>query len=167
MTRFRQLPISLRTLGQDDWQLWRTLRLQALAEAPYAFSSKLADWQGDGDTEVRWRSRVSTVPLNIVAELNGQAAGMVSATAPNTDRAVELISMWVAPFARGRGVGDSLVGAVLIWAQQQQASRVSLAVFEGNEPAMALYRRHGFLDRGRIAESCEGLPPERQMVRDL
>ncbi|MDQ2841327.1 MAG: hypothetical protein M3Y72_09865 [Acidobacteriota bacterium] len=72
----------------DDWPLWRKLRLEALEEAPYAFSSTLVDWQGEGDTEARWRARLSTVPLNVVADLNGTVAGMVSATAPSQDETI-------------------------------------------------------------------------------
>src|SRR5690349_14341050 len=109
MTRPFQNEIHLRRIGIDDWALWRKLRLEALAEAPYAFGSTLADWQGQGDTEARWRGRLSDVPLNVIAEWQETAAGMVSATAPDPDGAVELISMWVAPAVRGYGIGDALV----------------------------------------------------------
>ena len=75
--------------------------------------------------------------------------------------------MWVAPFARGHGVGDSLVNAILEWAREQQASRVALAVFEGNEPALALYRRHGFIDVGANAGSSSEAATERKMALSL
>jgi ribosomal protein S18 acetylase RimI-like enzyme len=159
--------IHLRTIGNDDWQLWRKLRLEALAEAPYAFGSKLADWQGERDTETRWRARLSDVPLNIIAEWRETAAGMTSATAPHPDGSVELLSMWVAPSARGRGIGDSLVNAVIEWAREQRASMVALAVFEGNERALALYRRHGFIDAGAAPGAGSGTAAERKMVRSL
>ena len=155
--------IKVRRIGVDDWPLWRKLRLQALEEAPYAFSSRLADWQGRGDTEARWRGRVSDVPLNIVADWQENAAGMASGTAPNPDGSVELISMWVAPFARGRGVGDALVNAVIEWAREQQASSVVLGVLEGNERAVAFYRRHGFIPVG----ASVGTATEHRMVRDF
>jgi ribosomal protein S18 acetylase RimI-like enzyme len=163
MTRPFQGEIKVRRIGVDDWPLWRILRLQALEEAPYAFSSRLADWQGLGDTEARWRGRVSDVPLNIVAEWQESAAGMASGTVPNPDGSVELISMWVAPFARGRGVGDALVNAVIEWAREQRASSVVLGVLEGNERAEALYRRHGFLPVGPEL----GTVTERRMARDF
>jgi ribosomal protein S18 acetylase RimI-like enzyme len=155
--------LNLRGLDADDWQLWRDVRLKALREAPYAFSAKLEEWQGERDTEQRWRNRLTDVPLNVIAELNGNAAGMVSATAPDADGTVELISMWVAPSARGRGVGDAMVASVLQWAQMQRADSVVLAVFENNERAADLYRRHGFVDRGRIETGVEKDPPQRRM----
>jgi len=86
---------------------------------------------------------------------------MVSATAPNPEGSVELISMWVAPFARGRGVGDSLVHAVIEWAREQQAPRVVLGMFGSNKHAVALYRRHGFID------AYAGTATEHRMVRTL
>jgi ribosomal protein S18 acetylase RimI-like enzyme len=165
MTRRSQDEINLQRIGIDDWQLFRKLRLDALAEAPYAFGSKLADWQGQRDTETRWRGRLSDVPLNIIAEWRNTAAGMISATAPNPDGSIELLSMWVAPFARGYGVGDSLVNAVIEWAREQHASTVTLAVFEHNERALALYRRNGFIDVG--AAPGAGIAIERKMVRAL
>ncbi len=64
--------IDVRTVGVEDWRLWRDLRLEALREAPYAFGSTLAEWQGEGDTEVRWRARLSTVRLNVVATSTGR-----------------------------------------------------------------------------------------------
>ena len=160
-------PISLRRLGVDDWQLWRSLRLQALTEAPYAFGSSLSDWQGKGDTETRWRGRLADVPFNIVADWQETAAGMASGTAPTPTGSVELLSMWVAPFARGRGVGESLVTAVIQWARQERASRVDLAVFEGNERALALYRRCGFIDAGSDDDHGRGTPTERKLVYAL
>jgi hypothetical protein len=67
--------IELRVLTPDDWPAWRELRLAALAEAPHAFGSRLADWQGDGDREQRWRDRLG-IPgsYNVIAVLDGRPA---------------------------------------------------------------------------------------------
>jgi ribosomal protein S18 acetylase RimI-like enzyme len=89
---------------------------------------------------------------------------MVSGTAPNPAGSVELLSMWVAPFARGRGVGESLVTAVIEWARQERSSRVDLAVYESNERALALYRRCGFVDAGAQADHVPGTPIERKLA---
>lgn len=143
---------------------FRELRLEALREAPYGFGSKLDDWQGDGDTEQRWRQRLTDVPFNAVAYLCDLPVGMVSGTQPNADGEIELISMWVAPLARGKRVADALVDAVFGWAQEQNINDVALAVMESNDRARAFYLRQGFIDRGRI-DTAPGTLPERRMLR--
>jgi ribosomal protein S18 acetylase RimI-like enzyme len=140
--------IRIREMRAHDWRAFRELRLQALREAPYAYSSTLAQWQGDGDTEERWRGRLTDVPFNVIAHLDDAAAGIVSGTSPSPEGVVEIISLWVAPFARGRGVGDALIEAVVRWARGNRARAVALAVVPGNEPAIELYRRHGFASNG-------------------
>ena len=158
--------IVVRVLTVDDWSEWRVLRLAALRDAPQAFGSKLADWQGEGDSERRWRGRLDGVLLNLLADLDGSPAGMVSGMLPDHDGTVELISMWVAPVARGRGVGDALVGAVVRWAKERRASRIALRVAESNHYAMALYRRHGFVDKGPVEDSAKDRLAERKMIRE-
>ncbi len=137
--------LELRTLTPDDWPLWRELRLAALAEAPEAFGATLAEWSGPGDQEERWRARLS-IPgaRDHVVLLDGTPAGMVSGVPGEDAGVVELISMWVTPAARGRGVGDLLVAAVEQWARDEGATTLRLAVMRDNPVATTLYERHGF-----------------------
>lgn len=137
--------------------------MEALREAPYAFGSSLEEWQ-DAD-ERRWRARLESVPLNLLAVLDEKPAGIVSCIEPRDGGTAELISMWVAPFARGRGVGDVLIQAVIAWAREQNASGLMLSVREQNAHAIALYRRHGFTDAG--ANEDPDSPCERTMRCDL
>jgi RimJ/RimL family protein N-acetyltransferase len=160
--------ILLRALSGEDWAEWRALRLAALGEAPQAFSATLADWQGEADTEARWRLRLEGGSLDLVAEVDGTPAGMVSGMPSGRDGTVKLVSLWVAPFARGRGVGDELVAAVLRWAWERHAGRVVLRTFDGNHAAARLYRRHGFVDTGPAGDAfaqremvCQGPVPGR------
>ena len=157
--------ITLRTLTPEDWRAWRELRLAALAEAPAAFSSTLAEWQGPGDTEARWRARLSNVALNLIASLDARPAGMTSGVQAGVPGDVELISMWVQPWARGRGVGDALVAAVCAWAAAQGAARVVLRAYDDNAAALALYRRQGFQATGTVELSADGAKREIVMAR--
>jgi ribosomal protein S18 acetylase RimI-like enzyme len=161
--------VEMRVLTPDDWPIWRELRLAALAEAPYAFGSRLADWQGDGDRGERWRARLG-IPgsYNVVAVVDGRPVGMASGV-PTGDRGVvELISMWVDPVARGRGVGDQLIAAVEGWARRVGADVVRLAVAKGNEAAAALYWRNGFRDTGELGELMpDGVDREQIMAKVL
>lgn len=54
-------------------------------------------------------------------------------------------SLWVAPSARGRGVGRALMRALLRAAAEAGATRVSLSVEDGNDVAKGLYRSQGFV----------------------
>ncbi|SCE79725.1 Acetyltransferase (GNAT) family protein [Micromonospora viridifaciens] len=161
--------IETRVLGEGDWKKWRELRLAALAEAGYAFGSQLADWQGDGDREERWRERLA-IPgsYNILAMLDGQAVGMASGVPGDHDEVVELISMYVAPVGRGQGVGDHLVRAVEQWARLVGAQMLRLAVVEGNKNAWALYQRNGFRDTGELGDLMpDGMRREHVMAKSL
>jgi GNAT superfamily N-acetyltransferase len=160
--------VGLRVLTADDWMIWRELRLAALAEAPYAFGTRLADWQGDGDREVRWRAQLATPgSYHVAALLDGGPAGMAGGVPADEAGAVELVSMWVSPAARGRGVGGALVAAVERWARELPARALTLAVARGNEGASALYRRHGFVATGRSNLMPDGVRTEDVMVKAL
>lgn len=153
------------------------MRLSALAESPDAFGSRLADWLGDGDREDRWRGRLS-IPgsRNVMAALRGESAGMASgvplqpvphAQPPREPGAVELISMWVSPSARGRGVADALIEDIAAWAAGLRSPAVWLSVREDNAPAIALYRRRGFVATGErvLDEDHTGAAAEELVFR--
>ncbi len=153
--------VTTRALTVDDWPEWRSLRLEALADAPAAFGSRLAEWIGA--TDERWRSRVRDVPLNVIATLDNAPVGQVSAMNSSSAESVELISMWVAPSARGMGVGDVLIDAVVSWSADQGASGVQLCVKASNLPARHLYERNHF----RFVDGIEDGDGEVKMVRTL
>jgi ribosomal protein S18 acetylase RimI-like enzyme len=162
--------LELRTLTADDWSLWRELRLAALAEAPYAFCSTLAEWQGDGDREDRWRGRLSVPDAHdLVAFLGGRPVGMCSGVPVDGDvSTAELISLWVSPAARGHGVADGLIDAIARWAGARGARTLRLSVRPDNAKATALYLRHGFADTGEAGEALpDGSGRERVMAKPL
>jgi ribosomal protein S18 acetylase RimI-like enzyme len=137
--------LEISVLTPDDWPLWRTARLAALADAPQAFGSRLSDWQGDGDREDRWRSRLSLDgSYNLLALSEGVPAGMASGIPGDEPGTAELISMWVAPAARGQHVGDTLIGAIESWAAAAGYRELGLWVKADNAAAIRLYERHGF-----------------------
>ncbi len=143
-------------LVADDWAVWRDVRLRALTDAPEAFGSTLADWQGGNDIEQRWRERFDNVAVTAVALVGGDVVGTVGAmhhleieadaNSPGAG-SVELISMWVDPGVRGTGVGEALIDAVLDWARSEVSAdiRVTLAVRRANLHARLLYERMGFV----------------------
>jgi GNAT superfamily N-acetyltransferase len=154
--------IAITSISSNDWIHWRDMRLRALEDAPQAFCSSLRDWQGKD--EPTWRRQLVEVSLNLIATVDGTDAGMVSAMACEGE--VELLSMWVAPRARGRGVGDALVDSVVAWTKSQGTTRLILRILDGNVRAETLYARHGFEYEhpGQDTEKSVA-SPERLMVR--
>jgi GNAT superfamily N-acetyltransferase len=150
----------IKRLTPDDWALWREVRRRALKEAPEAFGAAFADWDGPNDIETRWRSRLETVPFNVVASVDGEPIGQASGTAPDDDRCVEMISMFVAAEARGCGVGQALIGSVVDWAASRADGGVVLSVKRANAPAIALYERCGFT----LAPKRDGVPDDEQCM---
>jgi GNAT superfamily N-acetyltransferase len=132
------MPIEIRRLVPDDWHAFRTMRLAMLAGAPDAFGTTFAE--ATAWAEARWRARLADV-AQCMAWMDGAPAGTVGLADD------ELISMWVEPRARGRGVGDALVAAVIATATGRQ---VRLWVTVGNEPAIRLYTRHRFAPTGEV-----------------
>lgn len=60
------------------------------------------------------------------------------------------IGMCVDAEWRGRGVGGALVDAAVATARHLGAHKITLQVWPHNEPALRLYRRHGFVEEGRL-----------------
>lgn len=60
-----------------------------------------------------------------------------------------LMNIAVKPTAQGGGLGARLLDAVMTRVADQGARRLLLEVRESNAPALALYRRFGFVDDGR------------------
>ena len=55
----------------------------------------------------------------------------------------------VAPDFRRQGVADALIAALMRRAEERRLAFVTLEVRAGNEPAKALYSKHGFVPVGR------------------
>ena len=124
-----------------DWQALREIRLQALRDAPNGFSSTHAREAAFGDEEWHRRATRDGSFLAFLPEVSPAGLGGGFLEAPGT---VELISMFVRPQARGRGVGEAIIDAVVGWAIQKNATTVHLWVTETNSRARLLYERCGF-----------------------
>jgi GNAT superfamily N-acetyltransferase len=139
----------------------RAVRLRALNEATEAFASTFdeavlrppEDWE-------RQLQQLAT----FVATLGGCDVGLARGAFHDQIKDTGyLISMWVAPEARRRGVGSDLVDAVVEWARSQGLSRLLLDVAEMNAAAIAFYARKGFVPNGVHGK----MPPPRDQIREI
>jgi GNAT superfamily N-acetyltransferase len=141
---------TVRRLRADEVALLRDLRLRALRDAPMAFGSTLA--REEAFTPDVWETRAAAGAEGVeqVLFVAEPEAGIAMGRLEDEDPAAAgLYSMWVAPEARGTGVGRALVEAVIAWAADRGARRLTTSVSEGNAGAAALYAAAGFADTGR------------------
>ncbi len=99
------------------------------------------------EVRARWKDLMKTGEGTIfVAEEDGAPVGlaaMVGLWSPE-------LGMLVRADRRGQGVGEALLLACITWAEGRDAREVVLHVFPHNLAAIALYRKHGFEDRGVV-----------------
>jgi ribosomal protein S18 acetylase RimI-like enzyme len=141
---------TVRRLGAHEADLLRDVRLRALRDAPAAFGSTLArEERYEPAKWERWAAEAASGEQQaiFVAE---PAAGMASGVIDDEDPALaHLYAMWVAPDARGTGTGKALLEAVVAWATERGAERLTTSVTDGNAVAAGLYTAAGFADTGR------------------
>jgi GNAT superfamily N-acetyltransferase len=145
---------------EEEWEVLRDIQLAALRDAPDAFLSTHAEQATS--VEADWRRRISrgcTYFAYIPAVNGAEPVGLVGGfeDKPGT---VELVSLWVRPRARGLGVGQALVTAVVDWAKARNAASVHLWLMETNQHARALYERCGFSD----TDECQPLPTNKDLT---
>ena len=134
--------------------------MRALQDSPDAFWFT-ADEEAT-TTAVEWRRRLERPDAaTFVASHDGVDVGLVVG-APHHQHELDagLYAMWVAPQARGAGVGVALISAVIQWARVAGHRAVRLEVGNTNAYAMRLYERVGFVPTGVAAS----LPPPRAHI---
>jgi GNAT superfamily N-acetyltransferase len=148
-------------LKAGDGERLRAIRLRALADAPEAFATTLEE--AACKPLEGWERQLHELPT-FVATAGGCDFGMARGAHHDQWRDTGyLISMWVAPEARRRGIATDLIDAVVGWARSEGFVRLILDVAEGNTPAMALYTHKGFVPNGTIGR----LPPPREHIREI
>lgn len=135
-------------MDEHDWEVVREVRLAALRDSPDWF---WATYEQEVDQAPEWWREFISAGAWFVAWEDDEPAGIAAALYDRDLGPVtwQLISMWVAPEARGGGVGARLVNRVKEWAQDAGIRTLQLDVTEGNDAARRLYESCGFRPTGR------------------
>ena len=140
--------VTVRAFEAHEWEIYRDLRLRALADAPDAFASTLAGETRLSDSEWARRLAASTESapqISAVAESGDRPVGIAYGRIESGDSDVaHLYAMWVDPTVRRSGVGRALLRAVVSWARSARARRLMVEVTQGNAAAVGLYEQAGF-----------------------
>lgn len=144
--------MKVRRVHTEDAARLREIRLRALREAPYAFSSwfeREAEYASDV-WERRAADSESAVDSAVFVAVEAERwFGIAGGYFPSGDRvAATLWGLWVDPAVRRRGVAGRLVEAVADWARGRGVARLELSVTDRAGAAAALYHRLGFTETG-------------------
>lgn len=153
--------IDVRKLAKGEWQLYRDIRLAALADAPYAFGSTYEREFGFPDE--KWRQRADEGAegrgsICIIALDDEHGVGIAGGITPeDRPRECMLVSMWVHPDVRGSDVAGRLVSQIEVWAFDRGYERILLGVTSENDRAARFYKKMGFVtyDGCIDDEDCE------------
>lgn len=134
----------VKSLVPDEWLTLRNIRLAALRESPDAFLGTYE--QQKAYAEDQWRAEFNRGTWHI-GILEGRLASFLGVTRdPDTPAdACYLEYLWVEPGCRGRGVALDLLTVVLDRLRTAGVRTAFLWVLDGNDVAMRLYKRAGFI----------------------
>ncbi|HEU4783757.1 MAG TPA: GNAT family N-acetyltransferase [Ktedonobacterales bacterium] len=145
--------MEIRILTADAAEEFRALRLRALREEPEAFGSS---WEEENARPLEQTvARLQADGMTAFGGFDdaGRLAGMVRLRRQDGVKAehkADIISMYVAPEARGRGLGRMLLDAAIAHARATPGiEQLLLAVNTSNTPARNLYLAMGFEPFGR------------------
>jgi RimJ/RimL family protein N-acetyltransferase len=133
--------VEVRRIEVGEGERLRALRLAALRADPGAFGATLAE---DEARPARHWDMLGGGPgaVFVGGDWEGMAGVYLDGEVP------QLWGMWVAPSARGRGLGRALAEAVTGWARDRGFERLQLSVSDAAPGAAALYERLGFVRTG-------------------
>ena len=128
----------IRALDESDWPQVVRIYEEGIATGDATFEVEPPTWE-------RWDAVHPT--LRLVAESGGEVLGW-TALSPYSDRrcyrGVAEESVYVAAWARGRGVGQELLGALVARADAAGVWTLEAGVFPENEASLKLHLGCGF-----------------------
>lgn len=155
--------MQIERLGEDDWERLARIRVDALRTDQDAFGSSLA--REEGFREMHWRMRLRSSTWFVAHDDGPADVGLVCVIqepgADDDERHV--VSLWVRPEHRGRGVARARLDRAATDAAADGAARLTLWQVEGNERAAETYRAAGFAPTG--ATTTLARDPSRRELR--
>lgn len=142
--------VKIRAIGESDLRAYRELRLEALAAHPEAYGSDYTDQANDPDSV--WMGRIQAslegkASRIFLAEDGEQFVGLAAAyreKGAKVCHSATLVSVYVRPNHRARGLAGRMIDHVLAWCASVGVRILRLTVVTSNTPAIRCYQRCGF-----------------------
>lgn len=152
--------VTITPLSPDDWQEYKTIRLQALHNDPQAFGSTYTVESHFSDEE--WQERPSDKnTIILIAKDEDKVIGMGGVHWDHWEKTQHIAHVWgmfVDQAYRGQGIGKKLMEEIEAKAKERpQTEKIKLEVVTDQEAALELYKKLGYREVG---------VQERQMKQD-
>ncbi len=140
--------ITIRRLQVGEADLFKQVRLMALQDAPYAFSSTYAaavrrsaeSWREQAERTARGTDRATFIVFS-----EDMPIGMAALYRREDQVDVgELLQVWISPEYRGTSVAADLMDAILQWAKENHFRQVLAGAPKVNARALKFYTKYGF-----------------------
>jgi len=152
------MPVTIRVLTEADAVAYRALRLRALHEDPEAFGSTYAQEAARPLAVTQARLQVPDNATFGAFDNGSDGAGsstlvgivtLIRQDGEKDRHKTEMVAMYVASEARGRGIGRLLVQAVIARAQATAGvEQIHCTAVTANAAALSLYHALGFASYG-------------------
>jgi L-amino acid N-acyltransferase YncA len=142
--------VDLRALTEDDWTAVADIYWDGMRDGLATFETEVPTWE-------RWDER-HLPGQRLVAELLGEVVGWAALSPASQRRCYAGVvenSVYVAEHVRGRGVGRTLLEALIAQSEGAGIWMIQTSIFPENRASLALHERCGFRvvgTRERIAK---------------
>jgi L-amino acid N-acyltransferase YncA len=131
--------VELRALTEDDWTAVADIYWEGMRGGLATFQTEVPSWE-DWDAAHLPGHR-------LVAELFGEVVGWAALSPASTRRCYAGVvenSVYVAPAARGHGIGRGLLDELIAGAEAAGIWTIQTSIFPENRASLALHERCGF-----------------------
>jgi L-amino acid N-acyltransferase YncA len=132
------------SLQPADWPTVREIYREGIATGQATFETQLPDWE-------KWDSSHRR-DCRLIVRHGNQILGW-AALSPVSARlvysGVAEVSVYVAPAARGRGVGTALLKALIEESESHGVWTLQAGIFPENTPSIAIHKSCGFREVGK------------------
>jgi ribosomal protein S18 acetylase RimI-like enzyme len=137
----------IRQLQEQEWALWKEIRLEALKLHPEAFTNTYEEESSWEDENFKKNLVENNIFGAFVSNKLLGVAGFFIYEPQKLKHQGLLFAMYVRKESRGKGVADYLVKAIINHARQR-VIQLHCTVNSENKNALKLYQRHGFQTYG-------------------
>jgi phosphinothricin acetyltransferase len=136
--------IAIDALQPADWAAVRTIHEEGIRTGHSTFDTSSPSWESWDEAHLNH--------CRLVARLGDRIVGWAALAGVSDTCAyagVAEVSIYVSEEARGKGIGDKLLGALIIDSEREDIWTLQAGIFPENTASLALFERKGFRAVGR------------------